>query len=380
MKYIKMFESFDRYEFGEFTNPSEIFSKVGDIFQDTKDLEFTQYEKDEIRKIIPNYTIFMGKIDFERADNAKLIREFYRIYPLGYYCYALDKSYNEFNKDIMKYEKLWIIDDMDNLLDKLQEIVDELGLQSLYESVSRYDFGKYTSNTEIEAIFNSFQASGNYDDLGVFTKEYFDKLDNSFPPGGYYHKNKPHNTITFQINDKFYLVFALGDFCFAFFEEDKAQGNKWTYCEIIDDIDRLCSVIKEFVQASYSMNESIDRYEFRKYLPNNADLNELYYGNQSSNVPLSIYAADTISESDYTLIKKAIGGKLNATYCDSLKGRKYVTLQNRKITNIQFFIHYLGDYSYYLVKFDKSVNKFVSIEVIDQIETMLDVIKNMSII
>lgn len=251
MKHLKLYENFDQYEFGEFTD--DLLDRYAQMQKIASGKTFTTEQKEQVKKIIPNYTTFMGWIDFTRADNANQIRQNYRVYNMGDYCYGIIKFTNHFNKETVSIEKIWVIDDFDNLLIKLQEIVDELPLESLYESISRYDFGKYSNDEEIGNMVDSFQAIGDqFDDLGVFSQDDIDRINEIFKkyPGSYNNINKPRNSITFQIWKKYYLVYALGDYCYGFFEEDTSGGHKWTYCEIIDGIDRLCEVIEEFIQKN----------------------------------------------------------------------------------------------------------------------------------
>lgn len=368
MKHLKIYENFDQYEFGEFTD--DLLDRYSQMQKLASGKVFSDEQKAQVKEIIPNYTRFMGWIDFTRADNTNRIRQNYRVYNMGDFCYGIIKFTNHFNKDNVSIEKIWVIDDFDNLLVTLQRIVDELPLESLYESISRYDFGKYTNPEEITDIFNSFEAIGDkFDDLGVFTHSDLEQIDNSFDKfdGFHYHLNKPKNTITFNTNGMHYLAYALGDYCYGFFVEDTSNGNVWTYCEIMDDIDRLCEVMEENIRNAFGLvNESITRHDFGVYTDSSEILDFLLNS-------MSYRIAFTTSEEEQ--LGQLVGNRFDINF-DGI----YCIMKNEEYRRGQICLYSFGDYCYAITIGDYSLELdedfvYEKMYIIDDFNEFLNIIK-----
>lgn len=127
MKHLKLFESFDRYEFGEINSinlieiSSEIFKNREDMKMEDINLlldlcranhkDIFQYgysEKDSLK-------YFFITIECDNYENE------YDIYALGDYCYAL------IHKNKYKYETKaingWLLDDLEDVYLKFEELL-----------------------------------------------------------------------------------------------------------------------------------------------------------------------------------------------------------------------------------------------------------------
>ncbi len=118
MKHLRLFESFDKYDFKKYTvENGDDLSYILDSL-DSKDI--SDEDVVEIRKILPGarmytnkYTVFYLKF-FENDDiNAKYC---YNIYYLGDYCYALLCIDVQSSKHIY----IQVFDEIDSLLAELE--------------------------------------------------------------------------------------------------------------------------------------------------------------------------------------------------------------------------------------------------------------------
>jgi hypothetical protein len=134
-KYNHINESFDRYEFGEFNDPTYV-SELAIAIESERDTSFADDEMDIIENVLSD-----NLIDWECSEERYDIitcRQDYElemiyIYPLGDYCYAvvhltLDLGLyvdgdvdgeNEFEE----YHKVWIVDQLEELVNLLNKIL-----------------------------------------------------------------------------------------------------------------------------------------------------------------------------------------------------------------------------------------------------------------
>ena len=120
MKHIKLFESFDRYDFKSLYNSDEIYKMIGDLKSDW--IDFNESEIEKIQSILgykQSYSKTSYKIILRNnlVDNRKNIS----IYSVGDYVYVL--SYGGYVGGKYIYDESHVIDDIDNLLEKIEELL-----------------------------------------------------------------------------------------------------------------------------------------------------------------------------------------------------------------------------------------------------------------
>ena len=124
MKHIKLFESFDRYEFGEFKGNYDLLN-FHQIQRDIKPsvIDFTQDEEKDISETLKNTKRALITITaagkcytFSKIYGDGFVR--YNIYSLGDYCYCII-GYSE--KHVVSHYE--IIDGLDILCEKLKSII-----------------------------------------------------------------------------------------------------------------------------------------------------------------------------------------------------------------------------------------------------------------
>lgn len=121
MKHLKLFESFDRYEFGIFDDKNLIYGKYDEIENNSIDLTEDEIETFASvlskRKLAHNHTYV--EVFQEDGDS-------YRIFSLGDFCYAIAHIYHytDFNTYTETYRvyKIWVVDQLDELIPYLEDI------------------------------------------------------------------------------------------------------------------------------------------------------------------------------------------------------------------------------------------------------------------
>ncbi len=124
------------------------------------------------------------------------------------------------------------------------------GFVSINEQFDRYEVAVHT--TEDDAAFTYFQIQDLYEanDIGKFLPEEKQRINailwghESVIDTPVYEKDDAF--ICFYSKSKrYYLVYALGDYCYAYLEQNR--DYMWTYCEIIDESDRLYTLLEELM-------------------------------------------------------------------------------------------------------------------------------------
>lgn len=127
MKHIKLFENFDRYEFGEI-DPNNLTEYASEIFKRREDMEMEDIDLLLALCKANHKDIF--QYGYSEKDSLKYFfitmecgyyEKEYDIYALGDYCYAL------IHKNKYKYETKaingWLLDDLEEVYWKFEELL-----------------------------------------------------------------------------------------------------------------------------------------------------------------------------------------------------------------------------------------------------------------
>ncbi len=132
MKHLKLFESFDRYEFGHFDNVES--NAVRMEYVERNLINFTREEREAIEQSLESCEIEyeLNRYDIiVTKDEGDYARELISIFSLGDYCYVVaqyDRFYNEEVDELVEiYHDVWVIDQMDELIEKLDQINKSIG-------------------------------------------------------------------------------------------------------------------------------------------------------------------------------------------------------------------------------------------------------------
>ena len=123
MKYIKLYENFDRYEFGKFNNEgSNLINKHEEILNNR--VEFIKNEIDIIIEYLSNREIEYDRNEISILAILDNTETLYDIYSLGDYCYAM-VEYELYNISQNIIKEISIYDGIDDLLEDLKLINEE---------------------------------------------------------------------------------------------------------------------------------------------------------------------------------------------------------------------------------------------------------------
>jgi hypothetical protein len=238
MKYIKLYETFDRYEFKNYT------TDYGDAFGEMYKIkvDFSDIEIEELRKHFPKLRVHT----FANERYIGMCNGSYYIYALGDYCYSIASIRNT------TVIALCTVDDLEEVVSKLNELI---GLNPVHETFDRYNFGEYDEddqNFDPNIVVNqiveervSFSSSENNAIIKLL--DVSNCTDYIYGPD-IFNINIEHDENNDAIEGA--KVFALGDDCFAIAWATLYYGGVEEYhrVAIIDQLDELLDRLKDILQ------------------------------------------------------------------------------------------------------------------------------------
>lgn len=240
MKYLKLYENFNKYDFKRYTG-ADMFRVYNELEkQDLSDSDF-----DRIKNVIPfvkrpeNQKVYRYLFAEFYTENDQMGKYFYKIFSLTDYCYMM------MCVDLEVIEPVWIetFDDIEPLLSELMIYKSNI----ITENIDRYSFGKYSHETDdLTIILSQF----NPEDISI---DDYIKIRSIIPEMGasrvlVYDPNKhtKHMYVKFErsgYDEMYNEIHYLGDYCYGLVTRD--HEYELETIEIFDDIDSLLNGLEK---------------------------------------------------------------------------------------------------------------------------------------
>jgi hypothetical protein len=240
MKYIKLYENFDRYDFKKHTLLTNTKGELAEMYTSMVEESRIPFEKEELDviKSINN----ASEIYYVGTSNVSYVC--YRFngmnkYNSGVYLYAHgDYCYSIFELERSDIKSIETFDGFDELCVELRKIVDLN--TNINESFDRYDFGVIDDEDQIHGLLP--EISDNMIDLTTGELDLIKSILGSTPltsSTGYVVINS--GTVFDMLN-----IYSLGDYCYVLIVGGfSKRGYTYQRMYTIDDMENLLYVIKD---------------------------------------------------------------------------------------------------------------------------------------
>ncbi len=369
MKHLKLFENFDRYEFGsrdamtynqmrkvveEF--PLELNNQVGALLT-AADIRFYVSDINEDGEYFDIFSIDLNDVMVE-------------IYYLGDYCYGVYAYDNTGNEDGILLE---VIDDIEELIPTVKRMISDLGNESILEdikNVNKYEFGVYKlahgiqyASLMLSKLGGSRITPEETSEISTLFKE--NDIVVEVKPGimkglEVVYRYKIFNQVTKQnvTTRKHYAIYNLGDYCYGLIAE---RENKYY---ILDQFESVLDTFKELFGMDTLVKENVDnikRHEFGEY---KSDRSFVHLARVMRNFNGPAMTVPEFGEI-YNFIK---ANKIKAHVDFTSNYNLYVV----KVKGGSYYIYNLGDYCYSIVD-ERGARYFI----LDQFESVMDKLKEL---
>lgn len=352
MKYVKMFENFDKYNFKTFYG-EECEPEFTNMYEHIEDFELSDYEQIMVA-IDANWSVKSVSSLNDHLIRFNCNEIYYSTYSLGDYCFSVIKQNS-------RYGIIVEIQYLDGIGSVSEYIASVSGV--INENFSRYEFGPIVTN-DVESVFNDMMVYHEcLDDADLqYIRSNVDMSILAYLPAPYEYilaSSKSFGNLH-GLHDVYYYIYSLGDYCYGIVATTRMVRMS---IELVDGIVGVVDVLNS--KNMKLVKESYDKYNFGK-VDKSEDLNSIH-----DNLALD---AIEFEQSE----KDLIDVKFNKFEISAV-GFEFITIYPPGSSALYCTIYYLGDYIYMVSIVHNRYDAVHELWILDGFDSTMEVLDEIKI-